>query len=209
MIGELEKRWQHTADTLAVSPEMSRDLFAEIVKRHSERHRHYHGLAHLKALFDVLQPVWTELVEPVRIELAIWYHDIIYRPLRSDNEAKSAALAEKRLSAAGIAPDLIERVGTLIRATAQHQSGGRDRDDAFFLDADFSILGAPADIYNAYLAAVRKEYRLVPAPIFRAGRTKFLRHALAQDRIFQTGYFEDTYGAQARDNMVRELAAIE
>jgi predicted metal-dependent HD superfamily phosphohydrolase len=209
MIDALERRWADTADALGLSPDVSRVLFAEIVKRHSDRHRHYHGLTHLKALFDVLQPVWPELADPVRVELAIWFHDIIYRPMRTDNEAKSAALAARRLQAAGVARDLVDRVMALIAATAQHQDGGRDTDDALFLDADFSILGAPPDIYDAYTLGVRKEYRLVPAPMFKAGRAKFLRQALARDRVFHTDYFERTYGDQARENMARELAAIE
>lgn len=208
MIEALEPRWEKTAAALSLSGPRSQKMFAEIVKRHSERHRRYHGLSHLKALFTVLDPVWKDISEPVRIELAIWYHDIIYKPLRNDNEEKSAALAASRLSGAGVDPGLVARVARLIQATADHPGGGADHDDALFLDADFSILGAPPDIYNAYIEGIRKEYRLVPGPMFNSGRSKFLEHALEQNRIFHTDHFETIFGTQARKNMARELASI-
>lgn len=209
MTDELHGRWQMTAKRLSLNEGKSELLFAEIIKRHSERHRVYHSVGHLTALFRVLEPVWDEIEDPARIELAIWFHDIIYKPLRSDNEHKSADLAVKRLTECGVAPELIARVDQLIRATAQHQDGGSDHDDALFLDADFSILGASTDVYDRYVTAIRREYRLVPKHLFRAGRVKFLRHALGQNRIFHTDYFEGAYGARARENMARELANIE
>jgi len=101
------------------------------------------------------------------------------------------------------------RVNRLIRATAKHQDGGFDIDDALFLDADFSILGAPAEIYDGYVLAIRKEYRFVPKAVFSSGRAEFLRNALEQDRIFHTDYFEHKYGRPARENMKRELTSIE
>jgi len=209
MIEELRHRWKLTAKWLSLEDADRDALFAEILKRHRERHRAYHGLSHLKALFNVLEPVWDDIEEPARVELAIWFHDIIYKPLRSDNEAKSADLAVKRLQKCGVDPELIKRVDQIIRATAKHHDGCSDNDDALFLDADFSILGAPPEIYARYIAGVRSEFRLVPAPLFKAGRAKFLQHALAQDRIFHTDYFENTFGAQARENMQRELANIQ
>jgi predicted metal-dependent HD superfamily phosphohydrolase len=209
MIDELRRRWNRTAKRLSLQDRASDELFDEIVKRHSERHRAYHGLAHLLALFNVLEPVSDAIKDAARVELAIWFHDIIYKPLRSDNEQKSADLAVKRLAEISVDRGLIERVDLLIRATADHQNGGSDSDDAIFLDADFSILGAPAETYDDYVAGVRKEYRLIPRQMFNSGRAKFLSQALAQDRIFHTEYFEKTFGAQARENMARELANIE
>jgi predicted metal-dependent HD superfamily phosphohydrolase len=208
MIEDLRQRWNRTAKRLSLKDADRDALFEEILKRHSERHRAYHGLNHLRALFNVLEPVRDEIEDPARVELAIWFHDIIYKPLRSDNEPKSADLAVNRLTRCGVDSGLIKRVDHLIRATARHQDGGSDTDDALFLDADFSILGAPHDTYAEYIAGVRREFRLVPEPLFNSGRAKFLRHALAQDRIFHTDYFENTYGSQARKNMERELANI-
>ncbi|WP_420433646.1 metal-dependent phosphohydrolase [Hyphobacterium sp.] len=184
-------------------------MFNEIAERYGEPHRHYHGLNHLVRLFETLEPVRGQLADPVRIDLTVWFHDIIYDPLRQDNEARSAEFAQKRLAAIGVGSDLTGRVAQLIRATSEHREGGSDRDDALFLDADFSILGAQRDTFDRYVADVRKEYRRVPKAEFDAARAKFLRAALAGDRVFLTTYFEQKYGDQARENMARELAEIE
>lgn len=209
MTGELYPLWKRTARALSLGGKASEELFAEIVRRYGERHRHYHGLNHLVRLFEVLEPVRGQLKEPVRVDLAIWFHDIIHEPGDQDNEARSAELAQQRLAALGVAGDLIARVVQLIRATAEHQAGGADRDDNLFLDADFSILGAPVDVFDRYVEDVHKEYRQVPKAVFNAARAKFLRTALAKDRVFLTGYFERKFGDQARENMARELAEIE
>lgn len=204
----LQSKWDKTAARLLLGERSSQKLFSEIVLRHSEPHRRYHGLGHLKALFDVLEPVWDDVSEPARVELAIWYHDIVYKPLRNDNEDKSAKLAVRRLSECGADSGIVTRVARLIQATANHAGGGADHDDALFLDADFSILGAPAAVYDDYAEAIRKEYRLVPRPMYNSGRGKFLEDALSRPRIFLTDHFEARYGAQARENMARELASI-
>lgn len=204
----LQSKWDQTAARLMLGERSSQKLFSEIVKRHSEPHRQYHGLGHLEALFDVLEPVWDDVSEPARVELAIWYHDIVYKPLRNDNEDKSARLAVRRLTGCGADSGLVTRLARLIQATANHAGGGADHDDALFLDSDFSILGAPAAVYDEYAEAIRKEYRLVPRPIYNCGRGKFLEDALNRPRIFLTDHFEARYGAQARENMARELASI-
>lgn len=208
MIIDLNEKWQQTAGRLGIDGDLSADLFAEIHKRHNERHRRYHGLPHLEALYVVLNPYWGSIHEPARVELAIWYHDIIYNPLGKDNEGKSADLMRERLGTANADDGLIDRVDHLIRATANHRRGRRDYDDNLFLDADFSILGAPTDAYDAYTKAIRKEYRLVPQFIFKRARVEFLRQAIARERIFLTDEFETEYGNQARENMRRELETL-
>jgi len=71
MIIELRQHWEQTAAHLSLGENIADDLFAEIIRRHSEPHRKYHGLSHLKALFDVLVPVRNTIQEIERVELAI------------------------------------------------------------------------------------------------------------------------------------------
>ena len=87
--------------------------------------------------------------DPEAVEAAIWFHDAIYDSKAKDNEAQSAALAEKKL--AGRAdPDRLRRILAMIIATATHELPRFDdahsiRDAALFLDMDLSILGAAPD----------------------------------------------------------------
>ena len=62
----------------------------EIVKAYSGKSRYYHNLDHIAALLRMSAS--NEV-----INLAIFYHDIVYKVPALDNEHKSAFLAAERL----------------------------------------------------------------------------------------------------------------
>ena len=87
---------------LALAPELERELAAA----YAEPHRAYHTAAHIA---EVLR--WYDWVadeagwhEPAAVYLAAVFHDAVYDPLAKDNEARSAALARRRLLGAAPAP---------------------------------------------------------------------------------------------------------
>lgn len=182
-------------------------IWNDTVRRHTERHRRYHGLAHLSALKKLM---WKHAF-PAGIyartppHLAIWWHDAIYDPQARDNEERSADLARTDLTRLGIEPGAIEETCRLILMTKNHWSGGSAGDGDYFLDADIAILGAPSAIYDEYTKHVREEYSWASDDAFQAGRSAFLRAALARERLFRTNVFEAAYAGQARINMQREL----
>lgn len=182
--------------------------FDGLVASYTEPHRAYHTLVHLDAVFAMLDRHVPHLGDKSWLEFACWYHDVVYDPRAKDNEDRSAVRASVELLSIGVLPDVVARVAALIRATAHHQSAEADADDALFLDADFSILGAPPEAYRAYVQGVRFEYAHVDDAGWRAGRGAFLKGALAAPRIFRTDAFETAYGAQARSNAAAELAAL-
>jgi predicted metal-dependent HD superfamily phosphohydrolase len=153
------------------------------------------------------------LGDPEAVEAAIWFHDAIYDSKTKDNEARSAALAEKRLAGRTDAGRL-RRIGAMILATATHQLPRFDddattRDASLFLDMDLSILGAEPDAFDAYEHAVRREYDWVEEPMWRAGRGAVLKDFLARTRIFHTEEFRQRFEPQARLNMARSLEALQ
>ena len=203
---QLRRRWSDQMQQLGWNAGQSQ--IDGIISAYSEPQRHYHDLSHLAYIFrelDVLQP---HLEAPERCWMAAWYHDIIYDPRGSDNEALSAERAVVELPALGASDALVGQVRQLILATADHQSGGHDEDDALFLDVDFSILGAPPDIYDDYAAKVRQEYIWAPGLLYRQGRRKFLKSAQSTSRTFLTDRFESAIGEQARENMRREFIRL-
>ena len=177
-------------------------LFEDLCARYSEPHRHYHTVEHLTALFAALDPF--DLRDPRAVHLAAWYHDAIYDTACADNEERSAALAREALAGLIDSP----RVEHMILATKSHTVPPADADEALFLDADFSILGAPAPRYAAYAAEVRAEYGWLPDEGWRAGRLAFLTKAAAAPRLFHTDDFELRLGAQARTNIAWEMAQL-
>ena len=184
----------------------------ELAALYRQPGRHYHDLAHIEALLALAGEYRGRLSDPEAVEAAIWFHDAIYDSRRSDNEARSAALAAENL-AAHAPPDRLARIVEMIEATATHAlpdlgDEAATRDAAFFLDMDLSILGAPPPAFNSYEAAVRREYAWVDGEAWRSGRAAVLKKFLARPRIFHTEAFRQNFETQARKNIARSIAAL-
>lgn len=59
----------------------------EMLRLHAESHRHYHTLEHVLDCLEKAKRERGRFGDPAAVELALWYHDAIYAPRRSDNEA--------------------------------------------------------------------------------------------------------------------------
>ena len=55
---------------------------------------------------------------PDELEVAIWYHDVVYDSQRQDNEAKSAERAKRELTSCGVHEEVCQRVDALIMNSA-------------------------------------------------------------------------------------------
>ena len=191
-----------TADVDLVS-----ECWDEIREAYSAPSRHYHTLQHLKTMHDLLAKVLSEITDPFSLRFALFYHDIVYKPLKSDNEEKSAERAESRLRKLDVSPPLIQRTCQLILHTRHHHYA-EEHDLNLFGDADLAILGSPWGEYQIYSKAIRQEYSLVPEFIYRPGRRKVLLHFLQMDSIFKTGSFRERFEDQARINLETELQSL-
>jgi predicted metal-dependent HD superfamily phosphohydrolase len=169
--------------------------------------RHYHTLGHLENLLCRVGA--HALQDAVVVELAVWFHDAVYKALRSDNEAKSAEWALAFLQETNLEPARQARVDDLIRRTQDHTQPQppHDADLLLFLDADLSILGAPEAAYWDYARQVRREYQTVPEELYRAGRSKVLARLLAAPVLFHTPTLHAELDAAARRNLQAELDA--
>ena len=209
-VEKLEARWCALLDRLGVGAGAAAPTFAELVRAYSGSGRHYHTLDHIAALLDLLDQYGKGLADPGAVELAIFFHDAVYIPNRSDNEAESATLARARLTALGLPAGLIARVADLILATRHgiEHVEQHDADLDLLLDLDLSILAADRSIYAAYARSIRSEYAAYPDEAYRPGRQRVLGQFLARPRIYQTGRLHGLWDAAARANLTWELAEL-
>ena len=164
--------------------------------RYSEPHRHYHTLAHIEHMLELLPHADETVVA------AVWFHDAIYDG--NQNEERSAALARQALRIIGFAEEKIALVERMILATKRHERGDLPEHALAFLDADLAILGSDRERYDEYVRQVRQEYAHVPDAAFRAGRNAILRKFLDRPRLYFTDEFFARFEEQARANLERE-----
>ncbi|MFJ9659556.1 hypothetical protein ACIRPR_16555 [Streptomyces griseoflavus] len=179
-----------------------------LIGRWREPQRHYHTLTHLTAVLDHVDELADHAADPDVVRLAAWFHDAVYLPERSENEERSARLAERALPEAGVSADRTAEVARLVRLTVTHDPADDDRDGQVLCDADLAILAAPPSSYAAYTAAVREEYAFVPNDAFRAGRSDVLGQLLALPRLFRTPHGQEHWEATARYNLRGELGML-
>ena len=183
------------------------ELWDEVEKNYSGKKRHYHTLQHLENLLITLTEVKSEIQNWESILFTLFYHDIIYTALKSDNEENSALLAEKRMQQLSVSNDIIERCKNQILATKSH-SKSTDSDTNYFTDADLSVLGQPWEIYSLYYKNVRKEYAIYPDFIYNPGRKKVIQHFLSMNSIYKTDYFYNQFEKVAKENLMKELSYL-
>ncbi|MFC7927885.1 HD domain-containing protein [Streptomyces cinereoruber] len=182
-----------------------------LLARWAEPQRRYHTVDHLRAVLDRVDELTDQGGEGGELELvrlAAWFHDAVYRPDRSENEERSAVLAEKALAEAGLTPHEVTEVARLVRLTVTHDPDDGDLNGETLCDADLAVLASDPDAYARYAAAVREEYGFVPDDAFREGRAAVLRHLLGLPRLFRTPYGAAVWEEKARENVERELKEL-
>ena len=184
---------------------VGRDLIARL----AEPQRAYHNGHHILALLGHAHSAGGLVQDPVAMSLAIWFHDIVYDPQRSDNEALSAKLALSTVEPLTGSKIMAQKVQGMVLATAQHQPAEDADDDLrLFLDFDLSILGSPLDVYTPYAEAIRQEYSFVPEDRYVAGRQAMLHNFLNRERLYFTNYGASLWERQARANLRAELREL-
>jgi predicted metal-dependent HD superfamily phosphohydrolase len=180
---------------------MTRD---DLIAAYAAPNRHYHNLSHIEDCLAKLARV-NDLSAAERESLteAIWWHDVVYDPTRSDNEELSAQLAEQHVAAS-----IRREVSRLIRLTKTHQVEPADKLGAILISIDLSILAAEPSRYDAYAAAIRREFAHVPDDAYRAGRADVVRRFAARPVIFPDVAFAMACEKKAHDNLARELASL-
>jgi predicted metal-dependent HD superfamily phosphohydrolase len=209
---QLRSTWDELVAKVAAAADLGQRNAARerLLTGYGEPHRAYHTTAHIAALLDLLTVHGAAARDPNALRLAILYHDVVYDPRRSDNEAVSANVAQRDLTALNVEAALLARVVQLVLATQHgaHVTDAADTDLALLLDLDLSVLAAAPSDYDAYAAAIRHEYAHVPGLLYRPGRRRVLQKFLDADQLYLTPALQAAWEHRARANLVREIKQL-
>lgn len=181
--------------------------YRSIMESYSEKGRHYHSLEHVAACLRNLDQCVDQVAQPREVEIALWFHDAVYKPLSSDNERKCANWASSFLRKNGATSDQIARVDRLIMVT-EHGTAIETKDESILVDIDLSILGAKPEVYDAFERGVREEYKMIPRFIYNKKRAELLRGFLERPQIFQNKPFSTERERQAKQNLLNAISKL-
>jgi predicted metal-dependent HD superfamily phosphohydrolase len=188
------------------------EVIEDLKRRYAEPRRAYHNWTHIEELLAQFDLNVRALNHPFAFRLAILFHDAIYDPRASDNEARSADLLESTMKNAARTDDIV-CAKDLILATHKHTTAAVDRrfvsDAELFLDMDLSILGAGEGRFDDYDAAIREEYSFVPIETYRERRAEILKSFLARPRLYLTDDYHHRLDGIARANLQRAIGRLE
>jgi len=207
-VARMSRRWLKLMAALRIDEEAARRIFADMVEHYNGDGRYYHVLNHVGELLDMVSEV-RDLTQDYRtIQLAIWFHDVIYDPRGKDNEVKSAEYARDALQKLGFPERTVNRVSDLILKTVSHVSEKEDGDALILLDADLAPLGADEETFARQSRALRQEFGWVPEEEYRASRVRILSNFLNRERIYQTEWMYQARERKARNNLSQAIAEL-
>lgn len=177
-------------------------VYADMVARYGEPQRRYHTLDHVDDCLERFDHVRSLPLDPGAVELALWFHDVIFDAESRDNERLSAEYYLGR--AAGATPRFQRRVCSMILAS-NHAGATCHADLRYVLDIDLAGFGHPWPQFRRTTDLVRAEYPHQSDAEFATGMAGFLDALVKRDRIFRTDYFHDACEASARANIAALL----
>jgi len=207
-VASLSRRWLLLTGSLGLEDKKARRTFAGLVGRYTEKWRFYHTLEHVEAVLDTAEELKVLASDYTAVQLAVWFHDVVYDPQAEDNEIRSAEYARRTLVELGLAPEMAKRVSDLILTTISHTAEAGDIDAQILIDADLATLGVGEVRFRSQSEALRQEFSWLSDKEYRQNREQILNSFLERDRIYYTDQLFDTLEDKARRNLAWAVADL-
>ena len=200
---QFQDYWALTAKQLSLDDDTTQKFHASLYDAYSEVQRHYHSIQHIVECLEHFHQIKTYLDDTLSVELAIWFHDVIYNPQAHDNEQQSADYMQRMLKNV-LGAEQIAKIYAWILATKAHAQTV-DTDLAYLLDIDLAILASDPVRFAEYERQIRQEYAWVEPSLYVKKRQQVLRHFLETQPLYQTPFFQKCYERLAKRNLAQTL----
>lgn len=204
----LFSNWQHTLQPFGVDQVAAEKAFNDLIAAYSTPGRYYHTLKHIDRVFKTIQILQGYTTNLAAVQLAAWFHDVVYDTQAQDNEQRSADYAFDLLSNLGIPESTITIVTRIILNTKDHQAAVDDYDSQVLLDADLAILATNQVQYGEYAHAIRQEYGWMAEADYITGRQQVLERFLQRSHIYFTPLMSEFAEPCARGNIQGEIQSL-
>ena len=183
------------------------NTYSELLSCYRQKHRFYHNESHIDAVLKYYEESKQLANNCTAVEVALWFHDAIYKPYSSSNELKSANWALNFLKEQKNDDTFSENVHSLIMATL-HNTNPKGNDEQLIVDIDLSILGSQKEVYAQFEKNIREEYKFVPNILYKKKRKEILSGFLKRERIYMHDFFHEKLEDLARVNIVNTIEKL-
>ncbi len=191
--------WARNSDTAVKGSEIANNL----LEFYSESGRHYHTMAHIEFCLSLFDQVKGLCVSADTVELAIWFHDSIYKFPSVENE-KLSALYFMDVSEGCMSDQQRQKIFDQV-ITTDHKSRPTDPDQQILLDIDLSSFGRPWDQFIEDGLNVRRELAYQDDDSFYQQQIGFMTQLVGRKNFYNTAWFKERFEKTAKSNLTRYL----
>lgn len=175
---------------------------------------YYHTPVHIMSIFDFAEAKMVDV--SYSQQLAIFFHDAIYRPGSKFNEENSIKFMKALLAGCGVNGYVIEEAVKYIEATALHLSDNVF-DDNIQLVMDLDMSGFSSTTFDTQNAMIELEFCQpnlehygYTVEQFLKGRMDFLQKLNSKKNIYRTEFMVvNKYETLARNNLTRAISNMQ
>jgi predicted metal-dependent HD superfamily phosphohydrolase len=205
---KLRARFVSLVQRLGGDAGAAKEVGTRLLVAWSEPHRRYHDLEHLTECLHWLDRSQPAAATAASVELALWFHDAVYRPGARDNEVQSAGLLTDASKQLGLSSGDPAAAARWVLETGHEKAGAScDSTADLVLDIDLAILGSDPLRFLEYEYGIQEEFGYLGALRLELGRGKFLRALLDRPAIYRTAFFRTQLETRARANLTGLLAS--
>jgi predicted metal-dependent HD superfamily phosphohydrolase len=173
---------------------------------YNEPWRRYHTINHIEACLRYFDACSQYAQNPDIVELAIWFHDCIYKIGDPENEVNSRDWFLE-ISRGQIDDSVRDTIAELIMDTS-HRGPPATNDGKLLADIDMTSFSLPWEEYIEDSAAVRDEFNKPYSFETRAKMIGFLNSLLDNHTLYYTPHYLEHHENQAQENIRKYLDQI-
>src|SRR4051794_32424934 len=145
------------------------DIYGELVSAYTAPDRYYHDIRHIAHCLSEFEGVRHLAHNPQALEVAIWFHDVVYDGRQKDNEEQSAEVAAAALRKLGSSEAFTDKAHHLT-LSPRHDVDPPTDDGKLMADIDLASLALTPERFDKNSRRIRSEYLHVPEDAFLRGR---------------------------------------
>lgn len=199
---------------IGCNPYFIRSIYNTVFASMTSDKVYYHTPVHVLSMLSFAEINKIELENWEK--LAIFFHDVVYRPGSKNNEINSIQIMLALLDGTDISESLKMQSANAIQATAMHLEEEWEPQFNKLMDLDMSGFCSDSEYFMTQNKCIKKEfcsenlsnYKGVSLNEYTKGRLAFLTKLKNKKSIYRTELFLNNFEQKAQENLINSLREL-